>query len=577
MSQPRSAQTSPRIGAPERAQALEEMTTGELDVLVIGGGIVGAGTALDAASRGLRTGLIEARDWGSGTSSRSSKLVHGGIRYLQQLNFSLVREALIERGLLMQRIAPHLVKPVRFLYPLTVPVIERLYVGLGMLLYDIFARTGRRPPGLPHHRHLSRRQLELAMPSLKPGTFFGGLSYWDAQVDDARYLVTLVRTAAAHGALVANRTEAVQLLREGDRVVGAVVRDALTGQTRQIRARIVINATGVWTEETQALAATDDQLRVRASKGIHIVVPRDRIRSTMGILLGTEKSVLFVIPWGSHWLIGTTDTPWTLDKAYPVATAFDIDYLLSQVNRVLETPLTRADVQGVFAGLRPLLAGDAADTARLSREHLVREVSPGLITVAGGKWTTYRVMAKDAIDLAVRKALPGAPKSLTDQLPLTGAAGVRALWKNREKLAADSGLSVKRVERLINRYGTHIAELLEMIAADDSLASPLPGAPAYIEAEVVYAASHEGALHLDDVLERRLRVSFESWDSGLAAAPVVAARMQHQLGWDDAHREQELDAYVRRVEAERASQREFTDDAATSARLQTIEVGAQQP
>lgn len=573
MSQARSAEASPRIGAPERARALAEMVTQELDVLVIGGGIVGAGSALDATTRGLRTGLIEARDWGSGTSSRSSKLVHGGIRYLQQLNFALVREALIERGLLMQRLAPHLVRPVRFLYPLTMPVIERLYVGLGMLLYDVFARTGRRPSGLPHHRHLSRRQLERAMPSLKPGTFFGGLSYWDAQVDDARYLATLVRTAAEYGAKVANRVEAVEFLRSGDRIIGAVVRDALTGETHEIRARVVINATGVWTEETQALAQTDSQLRVRASKGIHIVVPRDRIHSTMGILLGTEKSVLFVIPWGNHWLIGTTDTPWTADKAYPVATTFDIDYLLSQVNRVLETPLTRADIQGVFAGLRPLLAGDAADTTKLSREHLVREVAPGLITVAGGKWTTYRVMAEDAVDLAVQTSFPSAPTSVTADLPLTGADGVRAVWNRRLEYATESGLSVKRIERLINRYGTHVDDLLLLIAEDPTLASPLPGAPAYLEAEVVYAATHEGALHIDDVLERRLRVSFEAWDSGVAAAPLVAERLQRVLGWSDEKTATELHTYLRLVEAEQASQRELTDDAATSARSETLQGG----
>jgi len=573
VSQPRSAVEASRIGAPERERALAEMTAHELDVLVIGGGIVGAGTALDAATRGLRTGLIEARDWGSGTSSRSSKLVHGGIRYLQQLNFALVREALIERGLLMQRIAPHLVKPVRFLYPLTVPVLERLYVGFGMLLYDIFARTGRRPPGLPHHRHLSRRQLEQAMPSLKRGAFFGGISYWDAQVDDARYLVTLVRTAAQHGAHVANRVEAIELLRSGDRVIGAVVRDVLTGEVSEVRARVVINATGVWTEETQALAKTPSQLRVRASKGIHIVVPRDRIRSVMGILLGTEKSVLFVIPWGSHWLIGTTDTPWTHNKAYPVATAFDIDYLLDQVNRVLESPLTRSDVQGVFAGLRPLLAGDADDTAKLSREHLVREVAPGFITVAGGKWTTYRVMAKDAVDLAVRRHFPNAPRSVTAEVPLIGATGSQNLLTRRHELASTSGLSVKRIERLINRYGANVAELFELIAHDPSTATPLPGAPAYLEAEVVYATSHEGALHIDDVLERRLRVSFESWDSGRAAAPVVAARMQRQLGWSGTQAEAELVAYQQRVAAEQASQRELTDDAASLARSASLQGG----
>lgn len=324
---------SSRLGPDERRAAIETLRTKELDILVVGGGIVGTGAALDATTRGLRVGMVEARDWASGTSSRSSKLVHGGIRYLEQLDFRLVREALIERGLLLQRIAPHLVKPVRFLYPLTKPVFERLYIGAGMLLYDLFSYSGGRSPGVPHHRHLTKRQMLRAMPSLDHDAFVGGLTYYDAQVDDARYVATLARTASFYGAHIASRVRVEGFVKVGERVVGVRAHDLETDERFEIRARQVVNATGVWTDDTQSMVGERGQFKVRASKGVHLVVPRDRIHSTLGLLLRTEKSVLFVIPWGRHWLVGTTDTDWNLDKAHPAATAKDIDYILDHVDR----------------------------------------------------------------------------------------------------------------------------------------------------------------------------------------------------------------------------------------------------
>ncbi|MBI5161114.1 MAG: glycerol-3-phosphate dehydrogenase/oxidase, partial [Micrococcales bacterium] len=320
----------------------------ELDILVVGGGIVGSGAALDAVTRGLRTGLLEARDVGSGTSSRSSKLVHGGIRYLEQLDFRLVREALIERGLLLQRIAPHLVKPVRFLYPLTHKLWERVYIGTGMLMYDAFSWSGGRPPGVPHHRHLSKSQMLKLMPGLDKDAFVGGLTYYDAQVDDARYVANLARTASFYGAHIAPRVRVEGFLKVGERVVGVEAHDLETGERFEIHAKQVVNATGVWTDDTQAMVGARGGFKVRASKGIHLVVPRDRFPSKIGMILRTEKSVLFVIPWGRHWLIGTTDTDWNLDKAHPAATAADIDYVLDHVNKVLAVDLTREDVEGVY-------------------------------------------------------------------------------------------------------------------------------------------------------------------------------------------------------------------------------------
>jgi glycerol-3-phosphate dehydrogenase len=563
---------STRLGPEERASAIANMRAKELDILVIGGGIVGTGAALDAVTRGLRTGILEARDWASGTSSRSSKLVHGGIRYLEQLDFRLVREALIERGLLLQRLAPHLVKPVRFLYPLTKGVFERAYVGAGMLLYDAFSYTGMRPPGVPHHRHLTKRQLLRAAPSLHPDAFTGGLTYYDAQVDDARYVANLARTASFYGAHAASRVEVIDFLKVGQRVTGVRAKDKETGEEFEILAKQVVNATGVWTDDTQAMVGERGQFKVRASKGVHLVVPRDRFQSKLGLLLRTEKSVLFVIPWGRHWLIGTTDTTWDLDKAHPAATAADIDYLLEHVNSVLATKLTRDDVEGVFAGLRPLLAGESDETSKLSREHIVAHSVPGLVVVAGGKWTTYRVMAKDAVDEAVRALDGSISESVTENIGLLGAEGYEAAWNKRHKIAKAYDVHRVRVEHLLNRYGVMTDELLDMIRARPELADPLPGADDYIGAEVVYAATHEGALHLDDVLARRTRISIEAWDRGIAAAPIAAALMGEALGWDAARNEREVALYTKRVEAERASQEQPDDVAADRVRLAAPDV-----
>lgn len=571
--------TTTKLGPSERGAALDTLRDPEqeLDVLVIGGGITGTGAALDAVTRGLSTGLVESRDWGFGTSSRSSKLVHGGIRYLEQLNFALVREALTERGLLLQRIAPHLVHPVRFLYPLNTPLIERLYVGAGMLLYDLFARTSGRPPGVPWHRHLSAKRLARESPGLKRNLFRGGLTYSDAQVDDARYVAMLARTAASYGAHVANRVRVEGFLKVGERVVGVVARDLMTDTTFEIRAKQVVNATGVWTSDLQALVGERATFRVRASKGVHLVVPRDRFRSKYGLLMRTETSVLFVIPWGRHWLIGTTDTDWALDLAHPAATAADIDYLLEQVNRVLQTPLTREDVEGVFAGLRPLLAGESDETSKLSREHLVAQPVPGLVMIAGGKWTTYRVMARDAVDAAADSLDGKIAASITHDIALLGAEGYRAAWNRRHRIARAFDLHLARVEHLLSRYGSLANELLDLIHERPELAEPLPGADDYLAVEVIYAASHEGALHLDDVLARRTRISIEAWDRGRSAAPVAAQLMAEVLAWSPERTQTEIDRYLARVDAEIASQQQLTDEAADRVRLQAPEPGEMTP
>ncbi len=557
-----------------REASLRAMADEQLDVLVIGGGVVGGGAALDAATRGLRVGLVEARDFASGTSSRSSKLVHGGLRYLEMLDFALVAEALKERGLLIQELAPHLVRPVPFLYPLRHRGWERFYAGSGVALYDALSRISGRA-GVPLHNHLTRRGARRLAPSLRHDALVGALHYYDAQVDDARHTMFLSRTAASYGAHVASRARVVELVKEGERVTGAVVRDLESGTTLTVRARQIINATGVWTDETQALGGQRGVFQVRASKGVHLVVPKDRIRSEVGLILRTEKSVLFVIPWGRHWIIGTTDTDWELDKAHPAASEADIDYLLDHVNEVLEVPLSRADVEGVYAGLRPLLHGESEATSKLSREHAVGQPAPGLVVVAGGKYTTYRVMAKDVVDVAVNGLEDldrRVPPSTTEKVPLLGAEGYAALWNSRHRLAADSGLHPVWIEHLLQRYGTLVHELLALVAEDPSLGDPLAGAVDYLRVEAVYAASHEGARHLDDVLTRRTHISIETFDRGLGCVEEVAALVAPVLGWSAGQVDLEVEHYRARVAAERESQQMPDDETADAARLGAADV-----
>jgi glycerol-3-phosphate dehydrogenase len=544
----------------------------ELDVVVVGGGVVGAGTALDAVTRGLSVGLLEAADWASGTSSRSSKLIHGGLRYLEMLDFALVKEALKERGLLLQRLAPHLVTPVPFLFPIKHRLWERFYTGAGVALYDTLSISSGNNRGLPRHRHLSKKQALRAAPALRKDSLVGAIQYYDAQVDDARFVMTLARTAAGYGAHVASRARVTGFLREGERVVGVHVTDQESGDTYEVRAKQVVNATGVWTDETQAMVGERGQFHVRASKGIHLVVPKDRIHSSTGIILRTEKSVLFVIPWGRHWIIGTTDTDWSLDKAHPAASRSDIEYLLEHVNQVLAVPLSREDVEGVYAGLRPLLSGESDATSKLSREHTVAHPVPGLVVVAGGKYTTYRVMAADAVDAAVHGLDRRVPPSITDNVPLAGAEGYQAMWNARGALGARVGLHPVRVEHLLGRYGAMAEEILELIKDDGKLGEPLPGADDYLRAEVVYACTHEGALHLDDVLDRRTRISIETFDRGVRTAEECAALMAEALGWTASQVRREVDYYLKRVEAERESQEQPDDHTADAVRMGAEEV-----
>ena len=564
-----------------RTAALTAMSDDRgLDVLIIGGGVTGAGIALDAATRGLRVGVVEAQDWGAGTSSRSSKLVHGGLRYLQMLDFKLVSEALGERGLLLDRLAPHLVRAVPFLYPLT-KWYERPWVGAGIGLYDALATFGTRNRAVPLHRHVSRRGVREEFPGIKASVCRGAVRYYDGQVDDARLVISLIRTAVQLGTFAASRTEVVSLLKEtSGRVPGAVVRDLESGAEHTVKSRTVINATGVWTEHTQKLA-TADGLKVLASKGIHIVVPRERIAGTSGIILQTEKSVLFLIPWSRYWVIGTTDTAYHGDLTQPVANNADIDYVLDHANAILADPLTRDDVIGTWAGLRPLLQpvtqGDQKSSTKVSREHTVTEAAPGLISIAGGKLTTYRVMGEDAVDFALGPQRAAELPSETATTPLIGAAGYHAYARRAPEIARTYGWTDAMVAHLLHRYGSALPELLELVDSQPDLGRPITGAEAYLRAEIVYGVTHEGALHLEDVMTIRTRLTYEVRDHGLAAVEEIADLMALALGWDEARRRSELDAYRARSAAEDAAAAAPDDAAAEQARRRVGDVLADLP
>ncbi len=562
----RSACVPGSLSPERRASDIARLANEQLDILVIGGGVTGVGCALDAATRGLKVGLVEQRDLASGTSSRSSKLLHGGLRYLENRDFALVREALHERGLLAKTVSPHLVRTVSFMIPLTRRFWQRLYFGAGVLLYDLLARTGKHP--LAFHRHLGRRATLKLAPGLKQSSIRGAILYQDAQIDDARHTLAIARTACHHGASIVTSARVTGLLIEqhngSEAVVGAKFQDLETGTDYECRATKVVNATGVWLDDIHDMACPAS-LSVRAAKGVHLVVRRECIESESGIVLRTPRSVLFLIPWGDHWLIGTTDTEWDFDRAHPAASSADIDYILEHANAALERPLTRSDILGVYVGLRPLLDASDDDTTKLSREHAVAEPIDGLVSIAGGKYTTYRVMAADAIDAAAGGLDKPVPESLSHEVVLLGSDEWQHWSQQTDELAQSSGLDPDVVERLLWRHGNRIVDVLEIAEREPALSARIPGG-SYIAAEVVHAARHEGALHLDDVLARRLRISIEDEQRGNLAATSVASLMARELNWSDQRKDEEVNRWYERVEAERAANAAPDDSTADSLR-----------
>jgi glycerol-3-phosphate dehydrogenase len=528
-----------------RAEAVARLEREEVDVLVVGGGITGVGTALDAVSRGLSVGLIEAEDLAAGTSSRSSKLIHGGLRYLEMLEFELVREALRERRLLLTRIAPHLVRPVQFLYPLKHRVWERPYVGAGLLLYDMWA--GRH---LPRARHLSRRVALEAAPGLRPDSLVGAVLFHDAQEDDALYAVYVARTAAARGASIATKARLEAFLsNESGRIVGVRAHDRVGGRALELRARHTILAVGVSTDRLLEEATGRAHRMLRPSKGVHLLVPRSSIPLRSGLFMRTEKSIFHAIPWNAdHWLLGDTDTEWQGDVDTPLANRTDVDYLLAKVNSVLLRAVQRDEICGVFAGLRPLVAADdVAETTKLSRQHRLFTPRPGLTAIAGGKYTTYRVMSRDAVDAACRD-LGSEARSTTDWLPLLGAE------------APQDGEGLLRL-----RHGSCAEEVQMLVENRPALATPLEGAANYLRAEALHAVTHQGALSLDDILSRRTRVSIEATDRGRAAAVSIGPLVGPVLGWSDERTADEVEDYIRLRDAEEAAEAAPDDISAAAA------------
>ena len=559
------AEPASRLGPAARAAALDRLSAEPVDLLVVGGGVTGAGVALDAATRGLSVALVEKRDFGAGTSSRSSKLIHGGLRYLEQRDFRLVREALAERALLLTRLAPHLVRTIPFLVPLRHHGWERAYIGAGIGLYDALAGRHR---AVPRHRHLSRTgALELA-PGLRDDALVGAIRYHDAGTDDARFVVALLRTAVAHGARVVSGVHVDRLPLGPDGLRHVALRDPVGQRERTVRARVVVNATGVWSSELERAAGVPEPVSVRASKGVHILVPADRIDSAAALILRTERSVLLVIPWGAHWIIGTTDTDYRGhdDRDHPAASRADISYLLDHVNRVLRVPLRIEDVVGTYAGLRPLVDPGAGDTTELSREHLVRRPAPGLVTIVGGKYTTYRIMARDAVDAAGLELGEPIAASRTETVPLLGAEGLPTARSRARAHPAAGRLAPGMVDHLLDRYGTLAVTLLDAIADRAELAAPIPGAAGYLLVEAWYATTAEGALHVDDVLTRRTRISIEAADRGHAAADPVARIMAPLLAWSPAEVAAEISHYRARLAAETLAAQAPDDAMAEAAR-----------
>ncbi len=542
---------SSELNLQQRDEAIDALATEEFDILVIGGGVTGAGAVLDAASRGLKVALVEARDIASGTSSRSSKLIHGGLRYLEQYDFKLVREALHERELMVSSLSPHLVKPVGFLYPLHEKLKDRTYVGAGLALYDVLRGFQR---ALPWHKHMSQRKIKEIAPSLRQDLITGAIKYYDAQVDDARHTMSIIRTARRHGAVIATHVEVDELVRNGKRVTGVLATDTVTGKKIKISSKATIMCAGIWSDELHANFGITPGYSVTMSKGVHIVVPGDAIQSNTGIILKTAVSVLFLIPWGDKWIVGTTDTPYEGDRANPHATSEDVQYILDQANRVLEPKLTQEQIIGVYAGLRPLVSNAAgSSTTKLSREHTVDRSAPGFISIAGGKYTTYRVMGKDAVDLAVLDLRRVVAESCTEKLPLVGADGYFALQQQASMIATQYSISEATVNHLLNRYGSLISELLEIISENKKSAQLLDSTLPYLKAEIIYAASHEGAMSVDDVISRRTRLAFEAPDGARDLVNDVADLIAPVLGWSAKDKKASIAAYLEQVSNEEAA------------------------
>ncbi len=531
------------LSSSTRTHNLSLLGSSTFDVLVIGGGITGAGVALDAAARGYKVALVEKGDFASSTSSKSTKLIHGGIRYLPNFDFALVHEALIERGLLLQN-APFLVQPVAFVlpiydhdrHPVGIPFTTPKGIGLGMILdiglwlYDLLA--GRR--NLHRHHRLSRAQVIQEAPALVTAGLKSGYVYYDAQTHDARLTLTLLRTAAQYGVTIANYAEVTSFLMEHGKVCGAQICDMIDHQEISIRARYIVNATGVYAEQVETLTGAPPQVKVEPSKGVHLVFSREALKlgnSAIVLPETDDKRILFIVPWESRAIFGTTDTG-TGDLDHPVSTSEDILYLLHHLNRYLSQPLTTADIISTYSGYRPLVLPAKPDqsTAKLSRTHTVLQSPSGLVTIVGGKLTTYRRMAQDTVDVLSRRD-GSKPVHPTAHLPLQGSAGWATQQQEVVRRGRELGLAGDIIEHLAKNYGTETLAILQIVSNDPSLATRLVPDLPYIQAEVLYGCRQEMAMTPYDIIARRTSITLEDRQRGLGVVDQVAALMAQELHW----------------------------------------------
>jgi glycerol-3-phosphate dehydrogenase len=547
----------PPLNAGTRSDNLDRMEAETFDVLVVGGGITGVGVALDAAARGYSVALVEASDFGGSTSSKSTKLVHGGIRYLPQFDFALVHEALVERGALLRN-APFLVQPLAFVLPLYedakrplgVPITPPKGIGLGLMiaagltLYDALA--GSR--GFARHRRISVEQALTLAPTLRGEGLKEAFVYYDGQTNDTRLVVAVLRTAARFGAAVANYAEVTGFDKRDGKLAAARVRDTLGGRELVVRARHIVNATGIFAERLASLTGDQSKVMLEPSKGVHLVVSAERlgIGETGVVLPETEDGrLLFVVPWEDRALIGTTDTG-SGDLDHPEATPDDIDYLIRHVNHYMNVHLTRQDLIGVYAGYRPLVRSRERPAANLSRTHVVLEEDNGMVTIVGGKLTTYRRMAQDTVDvLARRDAMP--LHHPTEKLALSGAVNWKQARRDISRRCIELGLDAKIEESLAFNYGSHALEILDLVKAQPALGKRLIEDLPYILAEVVYACRDEMAMRLDDTLARRMRIELEDRRRGAGVAEEVSSLMASELGWSPAVASAEIEEYTRAV------------------------------
>jgi glycerol-3-phosphate dehydrogenase len=528
--------TDPPLEA--RRQALGRLADEPWDVLIIGGGIVGSGALLDATSRGLRAALVEQDDLAVGTSSRSSRLIHGGLRYLEDFRLQLVREALAERSRLLQ-LAPHLVKLERFLFPVYGwPLVHRAFMGAGLTLYDLLGAA--RDGGRAHH--LGAGAVAELIPVIKRERLRGGVTYSDGVEDDARYSIAVARTAIEHGATVVTRARATDVRTDdGGTITGVVVQDLLGGDAIEVHSRKVVDATGVWLGHPEARLG-GSTMKLVPSRGTHLVFERARLPLKVGMTLRVPGRVVFVIPHPGVWIVGTTDVADDGAPDRPVPTRDEVDEILENVNHVLDADLRREDAVGAFAGLRPLVGAPGGDTARVSREHTIHRERSGLVRVSGGKYTTYRLMARDAVDFAFEGEAQ-VPPSTTAEMSLLGAAPRERLDRLATELAQETGLGGSRMAALVERHGLQAREVVEL-GREADLLRPLADDRTELEAEVAWAVERELALSLDDILSRRMRLSMSRRDRGASLAPRVAGIVGARLGWDDERQAAEVAQYL---------------------------------